>query len=232
MFLSRLQERERIPELMDDPLLDPDEHHRALTALSHINYISASASVLWPAIRNLAWELQRPIRVLDVATGSGDIPASLLRKARATGIELQLFGCDISPRAIERAWTNCPDGHFFHHNVVQAPLPSEFDVVCSSLFLHHLSQDDAITVLARMKQATRNLVLVNDLVRSRINFVAVWLACRLLTRSPVVHFDGPASIRSAFTRAEALGLAERAGLKGATTRHHFPCRFLLKWRRQ
>ena len=59
------------------------------------------------------------------------------------------------------------------------------------------------------------LVLVNDLARSRFSFLSVWFACRVLTRSRVVRFDGPASVRSAFTPQEAVALAERAGLYGA-----------------
>jgi hypothetical protein len=74
-------------------------------------------------------------------------------------------------------------------------------------------------------------VAVNDLTRSRAGLVLVWAACRLLTRSPVVHFDGPVSVRAAFTPREALALAERAGLAGATVVRRRPCRFLLTWGR-
>ena len=114
---------------------------------------------------------------------------------------------------------------------IRDPLPGGFDVVTCSLFLHHLSEDDAVTVLRRMRDAAGRLVLVNDLARSRFNYLAVWLACRLTTRSRVVRFDGPASVRSAFTPAEARALAERAGLSGATVSRRFPCRFLLSWSR-
>lgn len=230
-FLSRLARRERIPELMDNPALDPAEHRRALAALARLNRITASAGVIWPAIRKLARELRRPVRVLDVATGSGDLPAALLRKATAAGVVLNVAGCDISPLAVETATVNCPGGQFFIHDAIHSPLPSGFDVVTCSLFLHHLSSDDALSLLAAMKNAAGHLVLVNDLARSRFNFLAVWFACRVLTRSPVVRFDGPASVRSAFTRHEALVLAERAGLAGATVRTHFPARLLLTWRR-
>ena len=104
-------------------------------------------------------------------------------------------------------------------------------MVTCSLFLHHLSEDEAIALLTNMENAAERLILVNDLWRSRFNYCAVWFACHLLTRSPVVRFDGPASVRSAFTPAEALALAERAGLHGATVRSRFPCRYLLSWRR-
>jgi hypothetical protein len=104
--------------------------------------------------------------------------------------------------------------------------------VTCSLFLHHLSEDEAVALLANMATAARHLILVNDLARSRFNYAAVWVACRVLSRSPVVRFDGPASVRSAFTPAEALQLAERAGLHGATALARFPCRFLMSWERR
>jgi SAM-dependent methyltransferase len=230
-FLSGLRTRQRTPELMDYPTLDPAEHRRALAALAHINRVTASAGVIWPAIRKLARELGRPVRLLDVACGSGDIPAALLRKAQAARISLEVAGCDISPLAISTAAANCPAGRFFTHDAVRSLLPAGFDVIICSLFLHHLSGDDALSLLTHLKDAAGRLILVNDLARSRFNYLAVWLACRVLTRSRVVRFDGPASVRSAFTAREALALAERAGLAGATVRTHFPCRFLLSWRR-
>jgi SAM-dependent methyltransferase len=170
--------------------------------------------------------------VLDVATGSGDVPAGLLRKAGRSGVPVEVAGCDLSPTAIETAKRNCPAGQFFVHDALREPLPAGFDVVTCSLFLHHLSGDDAVSLLARMNAAAGRLVLVNDLVRSRFNFLAVWFACRLLSQSPVVRFDGPASVRSAFTPAEALSLAQRAGVVGASVRATFPARFLLAWERQ
>jgi 2-polyprenyl-3-methyl-5-hydroxy-6-metoxy-1,4-benzoquinol methylase len=231
VFLSRLRQRERIPELMDDPALDPAEHRRALAALARINRISGSIGVIWPAIRNLAGELRRTIRVLDIATGSGDVPLGLVARAKRAGIALEVSGCDISATAIAAATASCPAGRFFVHDALRDPLPAGFDVVTCSLFLHHLSSDDAVSLLARMKEAAGRLVLVNDLSRSRASFVGVWLACHLLTTSRVVRFDGPASVRSAFTPQEALALAEKAGLTGAIVRRRFPARFLLSWSR-
>jgi hypothetical protein len=103
--------------------------------------------------------------------------------------------------------------------------------VTTSLFLHHLPDDVAVAVLRRMGEAAGRLVLVNDLARTRAGWLLAWAGCRLLTRSPVVHFDGPASVRSAFTVSEVKALADRAGLTGATVTTHWPYRFLLRWER-
>ncbi len=232
MLLAGLRTRDRIPELMDAPDIDPGEHRRALAGLARLNRFSNSVGVLWPAIATLARRLRRTVKVLDVATGSGDVPRKLLARATRAGVGLEVSGCDLSPTAIEEA-ARPPSGvTFFSHDALRDRLPTGFDVVTCSLFLHHLSEDEAVALLANMENAAGSLILVNDLVRSRFNYCAVWAACRLLTRSPVVWFDGPASVRSAFTPAEALAIAERAGLRGATVRGKFPSRFLLSWSRE
>ena len=139
---------------------------------------------------------------------------------------------DLSPTAIAEARRLHPEIEFFVHDAVHVALPSGFDVVTCSLFLHHLGPEEGVALLANMEHAARHLVLVNDLARSRWNFMGVWLACRLLTRSRVVRFDGPASVRSALTPEEARTLAERAGLSGARVQRRFPARFLLAWERR
>lgn len=227
MFFSSLAKRDRIPELMDDPGLDPEEHRRALAGLARLNAWSDSVGVLWKPIR----AMNRPLRVLDVATGSGDVPRGLVKRANAAGVPLQVAGCDISPTAIAAAEQAAPEIHFFVHDAIRDPLPTGFDVVTCSLFLHHLDDDSAIILLKRMAEAAGECVLVNDLARSRFNFLSVWFACHVLTQSRVVHFDGPASVRSAYSPVEAMALAERAGLNDAQVSTRFPCRYLLQWRK-
>lgn len=229
--LAALARRERIAERMDDPGLDPGEHCRALAGLARLNRVGDSAGVLWPPVRDLARARPGvPLRVLDVATGSGDVPRALAARAASAGLtNLSFAGCDLSPTAVGTAARAAPGLTFFTHDALRDPLPAGYDVLTCSLFLHHLSDGDAVALLDRLRAAAGRLVLVNDLDRSRFSYLAVWLACRLLSRSSVVRFDGPASVRSAFTPAEALALAGRAGLGGATVRRRFPCRFLLRW---
>jgi 2-polyprenyl-3-methyl-5-hydroxy-6-metoxy-1,4-benzoquinol methylase len=222
--------RDRQPEVMDDPALDPAAHRRALAGLARINHWSGSAGVLWPAVRDLARPLHRPLRILDVATGSGDVPLELWRRATRAGLPLDITGLDLSPIAIDAARSSASaDIRFAVADVMNDPLPGGFDVVTCSLFLHHLDEPDAVNLLAKMS-AAGSMVLVNDLERSRLNYGLVWLAARLFSRSPVVHTDGPLSVRGAFTAPEMRRLAEQAGLTGATVQTKFPCRLLLTWR--
>jgi 2-polyprenyl-3-methyl-5-hydroxy-6-metoxy-1,4-benzoquinol methylase len=233
LWLDRLSRRERVAERMDDPRLDAGEHQRALAGLARLNRLSRSAELFWPEIARLARAHPgQPLRVLDLATGTGDIPLRLAEKARGHGYShLEFHGCDISPTAVAEAQkaaasTGLPVT-FFPRNILNDPFDQSYDIVTCSLFLHHLSHDDAICVLRRMNQLARRRILVNDLVRSPGNWLLVWLACRLVSRSSVVHFDGPASVRSAFTATEIQTLAEQAGIPRVRVISRPPCRFLL-----
>ena len=230
-LLSSLLCRNRQPEVMDQPGLDPVAHEHALRDLARINWWSRSASILWPTIRAHALKTQRPLRVLDVATGAGDVPIGLLNRAKRAGLALEVSACDISETALHYAQKRATAAgvaiRFFHHDILTNPLPDGFDIVTASLFLHHLDEADAIVVLQRMQASATRAVLVNDLERNRIGYIMAWIGTRILSRSPVVHVDGPLSVRGAFSITEALMLAEQAGLRGAKIARHWPFRFLL-----
>jgi 2-polyprenyl-3-methyl-5-hydroxy-6-metoxy-1,4-benzoquinol methylase len=223
------------PELMDDPDLDPVKHRQALAGLARLNAWSGGAGLLWKELRRLASQAGRPLRVLDVATGSGDVPIQLAKRAKHAGIPMHFTGCDVSDTALSAARQNALQAgvelQVFQHDVFHTALPSGFDVILASLFLHHLTDEQAVALLQDMGRATQQAIIVSDLVRSRLNLVVVTVASRLLSRSPIVHFDGPASVRAAYTSAEARGLAKRAGLSDSTVAVHFPTRWLLTWRK-
>ena len=80
--LSRFAQRRRRPELMDQPDLDAGEHARALSGLGRINRLSRSDVIFWPAIaRWPALPKAAPVRVLDLASGGGDVPIALAIRA-------------------------------------------------------------------------------------------------------------------------------------------------------
>jgi len=171
--------------------------------------------------------------VLDIATGGGDIPIALWRRARRRELAISLAGCDLSPRAIqfarEKAKRVGAKVDFFEQDVIAEPLPDGFDAVICSLFLHHLSDEDVVRMLAQMAEASRQLVAVNDLRRSTPALMFAYAATRVLTRSDVVRVDGPLSVRAAFTVDEVKSLAREARLDHCEVSRRWPFRFVLSW---
>jgi 2-polyprenyl-3-methyl-5-hydroxy-6-metoxy-1,4-benzoquinol methylase len=236
LILSRLQYREKHPELMDQPALDTVLHRTALRGLARINHISASDSILWRPIERLAYQNpRRTLRVLDIGTGGGDVLLRLCRRARRANLGIEIAGADRSETAVEYARLQARRERarveFFQLDVLKNSLPSGFDVIFCSLFLHHLETLEAIELMRRMAHAAGTMMLINDLVRSRLGYLLACIGTRVLSRSPIVHVDGPLSVRAAFTIDEVRQLAAQAGLQGIKLSWQWPFRFLLEWQR-
>lgn len=231
-----LATRQLRPEVMDQPGLEAQAHHDALRGLATINAFTRSAACFFPAIRRLVRQCPgRPLRILDVACGGGDTVRALCRLGRREGLDLEVQGCDLSADALALATAAARaeglEARFFQADAIGAPLPDGYQLITTSLFLHHLGEADAETLLRRMAAQAERQILVHDLIRSRLDLALTWLGTRLLSRSPIVHIDGPLSVGGAFRLEEVEALAAAAGLEGARLSQFWPERFLLSWSR-
>jgi len=228
-----LSVRVRLPELMDDPRLDPLLHREALGALARIDRVSFGARRAVSELERIAPTVDGPVSVLDVACGGGDTLRELGLAARRRRIGVELHGCDRSEVALdharERATAKGIAVALSRLDVLEDPLPGDHHLVLSSLFLHHLAEDDAVRLLRSMAEATRRTLLVQDLRRTRTGLALAWLGLHTLTRSPVARVDGIRSVRAAFTTSEAGELCRRAGLDGARVLRRWPQRFMIRW---
>lgn len=210
-------------EWMDDPGLERRLHEEALAGLARLNRFTRAAEALWDPLADLA-RRHGELRVLDLACGGGDIVRSLRDRARRAGLPLRIEGCDRSALAVELAG----EPGFFVRDVV-LDFPAGYDVYVSSLFLHHLPDDQAVALLRGM--ATGRAFLLSDLRRTRLGHMMARLGSLFLTPSPVVRQDAPQSVRNAFTAEEARVLLDRAGIRGARIGMQWPQRFLISWER-
>ena len=233
-MIAPLADRRRTPELMDDPSLERPRHLDALRALGRVNRVSRTDGRVWAEVERLHRDGRAPVRVLDVACGGGDVLIRVGGRAEAGGVPVELTGCDLSATAlgVARAGTaGDPRFHFVRLDAERDALPGGHDLVCCSLFLHHLGEASAVALLRALATASTDTVLVQDLRRTRLGWVFAWIGLRLLTRSDVARRDGPASVAAAFTVTEARRLCARAGLNDAVVEPAWPQRFTIRWRR-
>lgn len=221
---------------MDDPAIDPRVHAAALAGLRRMNLATLSHITLERLSRELAPQAAtNGLRVLDLACGSGDVVTRLAKRARRQGRDWTCDGCDRSPTALSIATTRAQAAglenvRFFQCDVLHDPLPTDYDILHSGLFLHHLTREEATSLLARMAKAARVGIIISDLVRGWSTLAMVFIATRFLSRSTIVHQDGLASVRAAWTKRELQELAAEAGLSGAKVVRCHPARQLLTWK--
>ena len=167
----------------------------------------------------------RDATVLDVATGSGDLLVTLARRAPT----LRLIGLDRHATTLDEA-RGVAVGSLVRGDALALPFDdASVDVVISTMFLHHLPDDVAVSALAEMRRVARHAVVVADLIRDARAYR--WIRLFTALSSPMVRHDARASVAHAFTMAEFARIARRAGLNDARLERTFGHRFALTWKR-
>jgi ubiquinone/menaquinone biosynthesis C-methylase UbiE len=211
-------------ELMDLPGVDRGELAGALRGLAQVNRFLGGARAVLAELPPLVDGLPGPVRILDVATGFGDIPRAIVRWARRRRLPVEVECLDRNPESLElaaAASASFPEMRFTRGDALSLPHPAEsFDVVLSSLFLHHLEGDEPVRFLREMLRVARRGALVNDLRRGRWPFLATWISLHLMSRNRYILYDGPISIRRSYREPELRELAEAAGWRGARVKRH------------
>lgn len=153
-------------------------------------------------------------RVLDLATGSGDIPRLIVRYARAHNVAVQIEAIDQQCATIEIARRLSPDYleiNFQAANLFEWNPAEHYDIVLCSLALHHFSEGDAVCVFRKCRELSRGAVLVADLRRARWLSIAVDVLTAACYRNKMTRTDAKLSAARAFSFSEMRELAIRAG---------------------
>ena len=219
------------------------EMRRNLADLRFLNRWTRGARLIGREVASLLADvvLARPrLSLLDVATGSADIPLYVARIAERKGMALLPIGIDSNFEILSESM-RWQQGRTRAAQLERAAclvradarhLPwadRSIDIVICSNFLHHLDSASALRALKEMRRVARVGVVVVDLRRNRAAWGLVWLATHLITRNRLTRHDGPLSVERAFTVDELAAMATEAGLAGAHVRAVGPARIVLRW---
>lgn len=216
-----------IPELMDDPDVPRGELDRSLRFIRAVNrWLGGRAALLGPLNAwSRRWRGGETVTLLDVATGSADLPLAAAAWATHRGHDLRITAIDNHATTLELAREHVnASAHGDAIELVELRAeamverfgPASFDYVHAGMFLHHLSEIEILTVLRQMDRLARRGVIWNDLARTRLALLG---AHAITTGQPrIVRHDATVSVRKGFTRSEALDLAHRVDMTYARYR--------------
>ena len=151
----------------------------------------------------------RPVTVLDIGSGGGDLAVMLARCAARDGKAIQITGIDPDPRATRfaRQRPSTPGVEFREaHSGDLVHEGARFDVVISNHVLHHLAPGELRQLLADSEILATRKALHNDLVRSPAAF-ALFSVAALPFRQSFIRADGLTSIRRSYRPAELAAAA-------------------------
>jgi ubiquinone/menaquinone biosynthesis C-methylase UbiE len=205
-----LRRRERLTESLDDHASPPAELAENLRDFARLNRLPGGTAASLAAIRRLLPAGAVGGSVLDIGAGGAD----MARAFAAAG--WRTVAADSHDAVLASARATLGDTtrvELIAADARELPYDDDaFDVAHCSLLVHHLDEADAVTALAEMARVSRFGVVVNDLRRGVIPYVATGVSVALLARARVTRVDGLTSVRRAYTLAELDRLLARAGL--------------------
>lgn len=223
--------RSREKEMMDLPgnpagLLEED-----LGNLRLFNRILGGyRGVLWGLEHLVDGKESGGFSLLDLGTGSADIPAAIVRWAKGKGIPVRVVALEPEPitaAVAGRLTRDIPEISVVRANAFHPPFsPASFDFVLSSQLLHHFSEEEIVDLLRASSRLARRAILVSDLIRHPLAYFGISLLTLLFTRNVMTRTDAPLSVRRAFTMAEWKKLFKQAHIGEFHLLPFFPFRFL------
>jgi ubiquinone/menaquinone biosynthesis C-methylase UbiE len=229
--MAFLSSRRREREWMDAPDADAGDLRKSLRFIERINTLLGYTRATIGHLERLSrsWKPGERIDIIDLATGSGDIPRAILRWADRRGFDVHIVGVDRHPvTAVQAAEGGARDPRLriVQGDVFNLPFSAgSFDYALTAMFLHHLDDGEVVTVLKTMSLLARRGMIVADLLRHYRAYA--WISLFSAFAGPMVRHDAKVSVAQAFTKSEILGLADRAGINSARYYRHFGHRFAL-----
>ena len=218
------------PEEIDDPMQPFEDVARSMADVAWSNRLFGGTRTVLHHVARLLRDFPpgRNVRILDIGTGTADIPRALLAWAGRRCLDLTVVAVDNLPAMLRLARAFClfPAGEelgrgravarlqLVQANALALPFaPRSFDIALCSLAFHHLGFDSSVRVLAAMDVLTTRGFIVSDLHRDRLSLWGVHAVLALARAHPFTRHDGPASVRRAFTAAEYRKMIALSGAR-------------------
>jgi len=219
-------ERVAIPELLDDDAGSSAEVSSSLADLGRINRWFGGVRVLSRLVERVAERTdRREMTLLDVAGARGELPARAAEQLREKNIQLAITVLDRATSHLE------PGNRSVVGNALALPFrDSSFDLVSSSLFVHHLEPEEVRQFVNEALRVSRLAVLINDIRRHPVHLGLVYAGLPLY-RSRLTRHDAPASIRRAYTPGEMRDLLLQTSAARVDLRTYYLYRMgIIAWR--
>lgn len=206
-----------IPELLDSDAGTPSEIAASLSDLNRINRWFGGIMTTEFLVERVAGELTaKSLSLLEVAAGAGAVPTAVTAALARIGVQIEVT-------LLDRATSHLKNGHRRAVAGDALALPfsdGSFDLVSSSLFVHHLAPHEVVRFVNEGLRVCRAAVLINDLVRHPAHLGLVYAGMPLY-RGRLTRHDAPASVRQAYTVNEMRDLLRKSQAARVEITRHF-----------
>lgn len=229
-----LPPRSELLELLDGDQIPPEDLHLNMRELNTINTLLGGHAITCQGFLEVTQAARakgkNTFTILEIGCGGGDNLLALHQLGLKLGLQLTFIGIDLLDSCLEVARSReaiQARATWINADYRKAQLPTQPDVVFSSLFCHHFPSSQIPEQLNWMAENCTLGFFINDLERNRFAKTAIGWLTALFSRSYLVKHDAPLSVMRGFTKQEWKTLIQESGLNTAEVKWKWAFRHLI-----
>lgn len=213
-LLINTKQRSDATEIMDDFSISGKILRSTLDTLAHINKWLGGNKVTLNGLKKVIKNHPKnePITIIDLGCGGGDILRKVSKYGKKEGYTFKLVGVDANKDAVDYARElskDYPEISFVACDIFSDAFESlQYDVVLTTLFLHHFKEDQIISMLSSLINKAKSGIVVNDLHRHPMAYYLFKLVCITIKNKMIIE-DGLTSILRGFKRDELENFSKK-----------------------
>lgn len=216
-------------ELLDAASIPFPDIAQNLRELNTINTLLGGHDITLSGFKQLV-KNRNEITVCEIGCGGGDNLVAIVQYCQENKIKLHCIGIDYNAECIAFAKQNV----YLKENIelicsdyTKVSLATNVDIIFSSLFCHHFTDEELVNQLEWMKRYARLGFFINDLHRHWLAYYLIYLLTHLFSKSYLVKNDAPLSVARGFKKGEWQSLFSKAALINCEIRWKWAFRYLI-----
>jgi 2-polyprenyl-3-methyl-5-hydroxy-6-metoxy-1,4-benzoquinol methylase len=172
-----------------------------------------------------------PLYIVEIGCGGGDNLRVIKNWAEKHDLNVSLKGIDINKECIFFAESIPVNAgiQFICSDYKDVRFSSKPDIIFSSLFCHHFTDEELIEMLGWMKENSKIGFFINDLHRHPIAYYSIKGLTQVFSKSYLVKNDAPLSVKRGFTKNEWKQLFAAASISDFKCQWKWAFRWLITY---
>lgn len=219
-------------ELLDEEFIPFADIRQNMQELDFINTWLGGHSITTEAFGQLAGS-RKEVSVCEIGCGGGDNLAAISRWCSKRNIKLSITGIDIKKECTDYAAsrTCLPTSvRWVTSDYRKVKFEIKPDIIFSSLFCHHFTDEQLVSQLSWMKANSRIGFFINDLERNIVAYYSISYLTRLFSKSYLVKNDAPLSVARGFKKNELQNICNQANASNAAIMWKWAFRYLVVYK--
>ena len=226
--MINLRQRSYQKELMDADDIPFAAMAQTLKELNIINTRLGGHAITLKGLQSFL-NNKEAITVCEIGCGGGDNLFAIYKYCVKNKIPVNFIGIDMNAECIAFAQQQYPqlDCQWICSDYALVQMEKQPTVIFSSLFCHHFTNEQLVSMLQWLRQNSTKGFFINDLQRHWLAYYLIKYITRFFSKSYLVKNDACLSVSRGFTKKEWQQLFQQAGIKNYHISWKWAFRFLI-----